>query len=105
MGQVHLRIVALVLPLTAAATPCLADAIVTIVNKSSFGVTVNVDGAYGCRAETAAGAKEADVPDTCTFGAALGSHALELRFDNGNTAQRTIDVPAKGYVVNLTGTE
>lgn len=92
--------------LSAGASPCLADAIVTVVNKSNFGVTINVDGAYGCRAESAAAApKDVDNPNTCTFGAALGTHALELHFDNGNTVQKSLDVPAKGYVLTLTGAE
>ena len=88
------------------ATPCLADGIVTIVNQARSAVTVRVDGAFGCRAVSkSASPSDMDVSDVCTFGATLGNHLLELHYDDGKTASKSIEVTAKGYTLTLTGAE
>jgi hypothetical protein len=46
-----------------------------------------------------------DMSDQCTFGTTTGDHVLQLQFDGGKTSTKSINVPATGYALTLTGAE
>jgi hypothetical protein len=93
--------------LTAAlAGPASADAIIRILNTSNSPVTVRIDGAFGCRAQSKAAAPpDMDMVNQCSFGTSTGNHVVEFHFDNGKDSVRSVAVPQTGYAVTLTGDE
>ena len=82
-----------------------ADGIVKIVNAAKAGVTVRIDGGFACRAESPVQSPDSVEPDHCSFGATVGSHALEFDFDDSKTEKKTINVPANGLTLTLTGND
>jgi hypothetical protein len=90
----------------AVAGPANADAIVRIVNTSNSPVTVRIDGAFGCRAQSKAAAPpDMDMVNQCSFGTSTGNHTFEFHFDNGKDFVRSVTIPQTGYAVTLTGDE
>lgn len=86
--------------------PAQADAIIAVTNKADHSVTVRMDGSFGCRAQSLTSpTADVDHTDRCSFGAGIGSHSLELHFDDGKTVTKVITVAPSGYSLIVTGTE
>jgi hypothetical protein len=89
-----------------AVCPAYADAIVRVVNTANSPVTVRIDGAFGCRAQSKATASpDMDMANRCSFGTTTGNHVLEFHFDDGKDSTRPVVIPESGYAVTLTGNE
>ncbi|MGD0191447.1 MAG: hypothetical protein ABSD74_11965 [Rhizomicrobium sp.] len=83
-----------------------ADGIIRIVNASASAVTVRIDGTFGCRAPAKpAASTDIDMPTVCSFGAADGSHTLDVHYDDGTASSRAVTITPAGLKLTLTGKE
>ena len=84
------------------AGPALANGTVTIVDgdNSSVGLTVRIDGEFGCRVEPR-DPYDTDFSRRCSFEATEGSHKLELDFDGGASHTMSITVTSEGLKLIL----